>query len=326
MICCGSTKLAMSSSMLETIQKSTFSHIFMIFTLIVSGLIINIIQAVLFYTIRPLNKRLFQHINYYLLYSLHSTILFIPEWWSNSDVQVYADAETMKKLGTEDSLLIVNHTYDIDWMMGWVLAERISILGGVKCIIKRIIASLPILGWAWSFSDFLFLDRNWEKDKSNMEKQCIDLQDYATPSWMTLFPEGTRFTEEKHKASMEFAQKQGIPLLKRHLIPRTKGFVQLVHSLKGHYPAIYDMTISYDLSKSAPPQLVSMLHGKKLSAEAYVRRYELKDLPDDDNEISEWMHQLFREKNVFSLFLNSTGIRLDVEVDPSFHPKIKVKT
>lgn len=288
---------ASSSGLLKAIQRSTFSHIFMVFTLFNCGIATNIVQCILYYTIRPLNMKLFQHINYYLLYSLHSLIVFILEWWSNCDVKVFTDPETMKKIGTEDSILIVNHTYDIDWMLGWVLAERLSILGGVKCVIKKSIASLPILGWAWRVSDFLFLDRNWEKDRTLMEQQCIDLHDYPTFSWVTLFPEGTRFTAEKHKASMEFASKRGIPLLKRHLIPRTKGFVQLVHSLKGHYPAIYDMTISYK-SESAPPKLVSILEGDQLMAECYLRRYDLTDMPDDDNEISEWMHQLFREKDV----------------------------
>ena len=48
-----------------------------------------------------------------------------------------------------------------------------------------------------------------------------------------LFCEGTRFTETKHAASMEVAKKKGLPLLKHHLLPRTKGFVHSVHGLKG---------------------------------------------------------------------------------------------
>ncbi|CAL4066495.1 unnamed protein product [Meganyctiphanes norvegica] len=286
-----------SSSMLKAVKRSTFSHLYILITLIICGLTINFFQAILFYTIRPLNMRFYQHINYYLLYSLHAIILFTPQWWSNSDIRIFTDDETMKKIGKEDCILILNHTHDLDWMLGWLLADRTAILGGVKCMVKRAIASVPTFGWAWGFSDYLFLDRNWENDKSIIQKQCLYLQNYATPSWLALFPEGTRFSEEKHKASMEFAQKQGIPVLKRHLIPRTRGFVQLVQSLKGHYPAIYDATLSYDLSKSATPQLVSMLDGEQVIAEAYLRRYELIDLPDTDKEISEWLHQLFREKD-----------------------------
>lgn len=38
------------------------------------------------------------------------------------------------------------------------------------------------------------------------------------------FCEGTRFTPEKHKASMEFAKARDLPQLKHHLCPRTSGF------------------------------------------------------------------------------------------------------
>ena len=50
---------------------------------------------------------------------------------------------------------------------------------------------------------------------------------------LLLFCEGTRFTEAKHKASMEVARKKGLPVLKHHLLPRTKGFVLSVNGLKG---------------------------------------------------------------------------------------------
>jgi len=50
---------------------------------------------------------------------------------------------------------------------------------------------------------------------------------------LLLFCEGTRFTEAKHAASMEVARQKGLPLLKHHLLPRTKGFVHSVNGLKG---------------------------------------------------------------------------------------------
>lgn len=37
-----------------------------------------------------------------------------------------------------------------------------------------------------------------------------------------MFPEGTRFTEKKHEASVKFAEERNMPILKHHLIPRTK--------------------------------------------------------------------------------------------------------
>lgn len=45
-----------------------------------------------------------------------------------------------------------------------------------------------------------------------------------TYTQLCLFAEGTRFTPEKHEVSKEFARSRGLPELKHHLIPRTKGF------------------------------------------------------------------------------------------------------
>lgn len=48
-----------------------------------------------------------------------------------------------------------------------------------------------------------------------------------------LYCEGTRFTQKKHKISMEVAEKKGLPKLKYHLLPRTKGFCVTVQHLRG---------------------------------------------------------------------------------------------
>lgn len=40
--------------------------------------------------------------------------------------------------------------------------------------------------------------------------------------------EGTRFTEKKRVASMKVAREKGLPELKHHILPRTKGFVLLL--------------------------------------------------------------------------------------------------
>lgn len=49
---------------------------------------------------------------------------------------------------------------------------------------------------------------------------------------LLLFPEGTRFTKEKHRKSMEVARAKGMPELKHLLFPRTKGFVSTMMALK----------------------------------------------------------------------------------------------
>lgn len=54
----------------------------------------------------------------------------------------------------------------------------------------------------------------------------------ASPQFL-LYCEGTRFTEKKHRVSMEVAAAKGLPVLKYHLLPRTKGFTTAVQCLRG---------------------------------------------------------------------------------------------
>ena len=51
---------------------------------------------------------------------------------------------------------------------------------------------------------------------------------YPDPTVLHIYPEGTRFTKEKFECSKAFALKNGLPLLKHHLLPRVGGFNQVI--------------------------------------------------------------------------------------------------
>jgi lysophosphatidic acid acyltransferase/lysophosphatidylinositol acyltransferase len=62
---------------------------------------------------------------------------------------------------------------------------------------------------------------------------------------MLLYAEGTRFTKEKHEASIKFAQTKGLPELKEHLLPRTKGFTIGLPHFRQNLPAVYNVQIVF---------------------------------------------------------------------------------
>ncbi|XP_064100028.1 1-acyl-sn-glycerol-3-phosphate acyltransferase delta-like isoform X2 [Macrobrachium nipponense] len=272
-------------------------HLLLCVTFFISGLIINAIQFLLYVTLRPFNKSLYCSINYYLMYSTMSQILFLAEWWSDTDLKVYASDESYKYKGKEHALLIMNHTYEVDWLMGWIVADRSQMLGSAKVFVKNMMRYVPTIGWSWRFSDIIFLKRNWQEDRTVMSSQVQEFFDYPYPVWMLLFAEGTRFTPAKHAASMEFARKKGLPELKRHLIPRTRGFIQCVQSLKGHFPVIYDVTVGFNTKDGEEPTLQNMLRGRKVKSEMYVRRLPLDEIPDDDEGAISYLHELYRSKD-----------------------------
>jgi lysophosphatidic acid acyltransferase/lysophosphatidylinositol acyltransferase len=45
--------------------------------------------------------------------------------------------------------------------------------------------------------------------------------------------EGTRFTEAKRIESMKYAREKGLPELKYHLLPRSRGLTMILQGAKG---------------------------------------------------------------------------------------------
>lgn len=56
--------------------------------------------------------------------------------------------------------------------------------------------------------------------------------------------EGTRFTEAKRLESMKYAREKGLPELKYHILPRTRGLTMILQGAKGK-SKLYEMIISF---------------------------------------------------------------------------------
>lgn len=57
-------------------------------------------------------------------------LVFMADWWSGVNLKLYIDKEDLKKYyGKEHGYCIMNHTYEIDWLIGWMLADRVHLLG-----------------------------------------------------------------------------------------------------------------------------------------------------------------------------------------------------
>ena len=54
----------------------------------------------------------------------------LGQWWSGSDCQVILEnPDDYKYLGQERAIVVMNHKYEIDWILTWILSERLAILG-----------------------------------------------------------------------------------------------------------------------------------------------------------------------------------------------------
>lgn len=54
----------------------------------------------------------------------------MSEWWSGTTISMYVNKEEYNKFyGKEHGYLIMNHSYEIDWLMGWQFCDGIGVLG-----------------------------------------------------------------------------------------------------------------------------------------------------------------------------------------------------
>ncbi|XP_073075963.1 1-acyl-sn-glycerol-3-phosphate acyltransferase delta isoform X4 [Manis javanica] len=189
---------------------------------------------------------------------------------------------------------------------------------GSKVLAKKELAYVPIIGWMWYFTEMVFCTRKWEQDRKTVSQSLLRLRDYPEKYFFLIHCEGTRFTEKKHQISMQVAQAKGLPSLKYHLLPRTKGFTITVRSLRNVVSAVYDCTLNFRNNEN--PTLLGVLNGKKYHADLYVRRIPLEEVPEDEDRCSTWLHKLYQEKDAFQEEYYRTGTFPETPLVPPRRP------
>ncbi|UJR37542.1 hypothetical protein I4U23_030244 [Adineta vaga] len=291
----------------STIQSLVPVQIFLCYCFCASGLLLNFTQLLLWIIIWPFNKRLYRRINYYLGTLLWSQLTFLYTWWADSDISVYVDPEDVEYLKHEYALNLVNHRYEIDWLVGMTAAQKLGLLGGSKIVGKRSLSLIPILGWSWFFTESIFLRRVWESDKKILENDIQQLVSGYPDNYFFNFLmacEGTRFTEKKRLESMKYAKEKDLPELKHHILPRTKGFTLILQGAKGKIPGIYNFMLAFT-KDSASPKFRTLLEGRRCKAQLYVKRIPVSQIPyEDEKQCAQWLHELFQEKDrIYDHFL-----------------------
>ncbi|KAL6643961.1 hypothetical protein ACP70R_018727 [Stipagrostis hirtigluma subsp. patula] len=320
---------------------------------LLSGLIVNAIQAVLFVSIRPFSKSFYRRINRFLAELLWLQLVWLVDWWAGVKVQLHADPETYKLMGKEHALIISNHRSDIDWLIGWILAQRSGCLGSTLAIMKKSSKFLPVIGWSMWFAEYLFLERSWAKDEKTLKWGLQRLKDFPRSFWLALFVEGTRFTPAKLLAAQEYAASQGLPAPRNVLIPRTKslddkspqtrvvpifgagcmlsgldpddsslqgdlGFVSAVSIMRDFVPAIYDTTVI--IPKDSPaPTMLRILKGQSSVVHVRIKRHAMSDMPKSDEDVSKWCKDIFVAKDALLDKHIATGA-FDEEIRPIGRP------
>lgn len=94
---------------------------------------------------------------------------------------------------------------------------------------------------------------------------------------------------------MKFAREKGLPELKHHLTPRTKGFIASIPSMEGKIHAVYDIVLSFKQNETKPT-VTNLLFGKKVVAHFYMKRIPMSEVPKDEENASKFINDMFVRK------------------------------
>jgi 1-acyl-sn-glycerol-3-phosphate acyltransferase len=215
----------------------------------------------------------------------------------------------------ERLVLIANHQIYTDWLYLWWIAYCNGMHGRLYIILKESLKHIPVLGWGMQFSQFIFLKRNWEKDKPSMAKALQRLNNKANAMWLLLFPEGTNLAPSTRERSSEWAKKTKIKDTQHVLLPRSTGLQFCLQELRQTVDYLYDCTIAYEgVPRSEYAQDIFTLKAAYLegrppkSVSMYWRRFKISTIPiDNDKAFDLWLQARWREKDYLLELYHRTG-------------------
>lgn len=155
---------------------------------------------------------------------------------------------------------------------------------------------LLYIGWAMQFALYMFVNRKWQDDEGELRAKLQLYNALDLPVQVLLFPGGGDLTLKSKSRSDEYADKKGLPHYNYVLQPHLRGFLYTLHILRSHkLEAIVDITVAYP--DALPKTEVEFFKGRvPYEVCYYVRRYSLNSLPTSDEQLSEWLRQLWTDK------------------------------
>ena len=165
------------------------------------------------------------------------------------------------------------------------------------------------------FYGFIFLARNWTKDKPRITHRLQKLKsrhsgplsgpESLDPMWLLIFPEGTNLSANGRASSKKWAEKQALPDMTHQLLPRTTGLQFCLNELRGTVEWVYDCTIAYEgIPRGEYGQDIFGLWSIYFQGRApksvnmYWRRFRVADIPIDDAKAFEkWLLARWKEKD-----------------------------
>ncbi|GFS19934.1 1-acyl-sn-glycerol-3-phosphate acyltransferase epsilon [Elysia marginata] len=242
----------------------------------------------------------------FLFSTYHRNLLFFFETLTGVELIFYGDLNALLKT-TENSLYISNHQSTMDWVIASCIAKRRGCLGHTRYVLKDGLRFLPFYGFYLGMHGSLFVKRAGKFDKSRAERQLSKDASDKIPTWLVIFPEGTRFNPELPSIlqdSKQFAKDQGREGLEHVLFPRSRALEVCVQHLRPNLDSIIDVTIAYggaydykNHQKLVAPTMQDFLMGKSPKVHIHINKIPIDTVPSDSSELKHWLYERFQAKD-----------------------------
>ncbi|OTF83121.1 hypothetical protein BLA29_006248, partial [Euroglyphus maynei] len=265
-----------------------YTYLTLLFT---TCLVISIIQGLIYMILSKINRQLQLRITYITQELIFSQFVVCLDWFCEAPLRLFfPDQKTYDNYGQKPSLVIFNHRYQIDFLFFITFVRIFGPIGAIKSFVKYELIHVPIFGWAFYCGENIFLKRNWQKDEKTIIKSLKNLDKSIAPVSVFFSPEGTRFTQRKYEAGIDYAKENNLPIFKHHLLPRTKDSNDEFN--------IYNLEL-IQRQDSADLNWKNFLLCKQFSADFYVEKIKTEQLPEpdaDDGKYSEFLYEIFTKK------------------------------
>lgn len=236
----------------------------------------------------PFNRRLFMRLNMGIKRLYCGFVAKVSAWCGN-ELVVTGDLPRQ-----ENAIVFANHQSMIDIILIWRWSYDAQTTGWIKWFAKDVLKYVPGLGWGMMFVNTLFVKRDWAKDASSIRATFAKLREQKLPTWLVIFPEGTRMKPSKFAASRAHAQRKGLPVFDHVLLPRGKGIHACLQGMSGHLSAVYDVTIQYD---GGVPGAIRYFTVGGYKARLHTIRYEITTVPERERDLNQWLLGVFDKKD-----------------------------
>ncbi len=258
----------------KTIYKNLYSTVSSLW--VVTNLTICVLLLIPVAVLRlllPFNS--VRHLTFVVMDFLYRAAVYGNSFWMQKVVGI--ELVVTGEIGRHPSpIIICNHQ---SWFDIPVLQEIITGRGPIiKFLVKKELIWVPIIGWICLAMNFPRLNRGSGRDARRSDYstiQSISMSLDDEPGALLIFPEGTRFTEQKKI-------RQESPY--QHLLKPKTGGMRIIKDAASSNTPVIDITISYDRGVN---NFWQCLHGEIKKIYITIDHFTMGEIDDPKHWLEE---------------------------------------